>query len=727
MPDERLGASFSIDTTALKAGLAQANRLIRESESEFKAAAAGMDDWSDSQEGLEARIKHLNNAQDLQKKKVEALKKQYEEAGYASDDLSVAAVKLRTDINKEQEALNKTEKELKQQAEALKNLDKETKDTDKSTEKLSKTFEGLKKAGKVAVGAIAGVAGACVGAVTAFLSLGESTKETQTEMAKLSGAFESAKLGGDAAQTAIYDLYGVLGDMGRSTEASVLLAKMSKDEDALQANTRILTGVFAEFGDSIPTEGLAEGMQATAEMGEVQGVLADALEWQGINLDECNAKLGAMSSSEERAAFIQKTLTDLYGDSADAYRDNNKALIEANEAQLSMEQTLAELGAVALPIMTQLKELATDLLRAISPFVKVIGEGLTDALNGADGASEKLADGLSGLITTILDKIVDMLPFVIKTILAVIPRLLQALSEQLPAINAVIVELLPQLVKTILEQLPTILQTVIDVVTQVTNALSEMLPTLIPIIINAILLLVETVLDNIDQVIDAGIAIMLGLIDGILEALPLLIDKIPVIIGKLIKAIITNEPKLEASGIKLLLAVGSGLIKAVPQLLFKIPEIIMAIVNAFIEGIPEVVKVGEDLVKGLWAGIQDMAGWISEKIKGFGENILGGIKKFFGIASPSKVMADQVGKNLALGIGKGFEKNIGNVNADIQKSMDIEGGSVNVKTTGGQNTASGQTVNVYQTNNYSQAHSRLELYKSKQATANAVKLALGGA
>ena len=71
--DENLGASFSIDVTNLKAGLAQANRLIRESESEFKAAAAGMDDWSGSQEGLEARIKSLNSITDVQKKKVGSL------------------------------------------------------------------------------------------------------------------------------------------------------------------------------------------------------------------------------------------------------------------------------------------------------------------------------------------------------------------------------------------------------------------------------------------------------------------------------------------------------------------------------------------------------------------------------------------------------------------------------------------------------------------------------
>lgn len=706
MSEKRLGASYSIDITALKSGLAQANRLIRESESEFKAAAAGMDDWSNSQEGLEARIKHLNNAQDLQRKKVEALKKQYEEAGYSADDMSEAAVKLRTDINKEREALAKTEKELKQQQQALSDLAKETGSTAKATKALEKTFDGLKSVSKVAVGAVAAVGAACVGAVTAFLALGESTKETQTAMAKLDGAFEMAKLGGDAASTAIYDLYGVLGDMGKSTEASVLLAKMSKDEDALQANTRILTGVFAEFGESIPTEGLAEGMQATAEMGKVQGVLADALEWQGINLDDYNEKLGKMSSAEERAAYIQETLTDLYADSADAYRENNKALIESNEAQLRLEQTTAELGAVALPIMTQLKDLITDLLRSISPFIKLIGEGLSEALNGTSGAAEKLAEGLSGIVNTAIEKVSAMLPVVIDTVVAIIPKLLSAL----------------------LEQIPTITQSLIQGITQIISALGEMLPILIPTVINAVWTIVETLLANLDLLIDAGIQLIMGLANGLIAAIPVIVDKIPVIIDKLISAIVTNLPKLILTGSDLIISLAIGLIKAIPQLVSKIPEIIASILKGFAELIPQMSELGVNLIKGLWDGIKNMGKWLIDNVKQFGKDFISGFKKVFGINSPSKVMENQIGKNLALGIGEGFEKNIGNVNEEIQKSMEFEGANINVNANGKQKGVdTGKTVNIYQTNNYSQAHSRLELYKNKQATANAVKLALGGA
>ena len=68
-------------------------------------------------------------------------------------------------------------------------------------------------------------------------------------------------------------------------------------------------------------------------------------------------------------------------------------------------------------------------------------------------------------------------------------------------------------------------------------------------------------------------------------------------------------------------------------------------------------QLGKDIVRGLWNGINDMVGWISGKIKSFGENVLSGIKNFFGIKSPSTVMRDQVGRDLARGVGVGIEEN----------------------------------------------------------------------
>lgn len=74
-----------------------------------------------------------------------------------------------------------------------------------------------------------------------------------------------------------------------------------------------------------------------------------------------------------------------------------------------------------------------------------------------------------------------------------------------------------------------------------------------------------------------------------------------------------------------------------------------------VKEIPEKIKsIGSDIVKGLWNGISDMAGWIKEKITGFGETVLGSLKDFFGIHSPSKLMEEEIGKWLPAGIAVGY-------------------------------------------------------------------------
>lgn len=71
------------------------------------------------------------------------------------------------------------------------------------------------------------------------------------------------------------------------------------------------------------------------------------------------------------------------------------------------------------------------------------------------------------------------------------------------------------------------------------------------------------------------------------------------------------------------------------------------------------VKAGADLIKGLWNGINSVKDWILGKISGFVDGIVGGIKKFFGIASPSKVLRDEVGRWIPAGLVDGIngEKN----------------------------------------------------------------------
>lgn len=84
------------------------------------------------------------------------------------------------------------------------------------------------------------------------------------------------------------------------------------------------------------------------------------------------------------------------------------------------------------------------------------------------------------------------------------------------------------------------------------------------------------------------------------------------------------------------------------------------------EGFSKIKDVGSDIVRGLWNGISDMGSWIKEKISGFGEGVLSSLKSFFGINSPSKLMADEVGKFLPQGIAVGIDKNAKSVLASVK-------------------------------------------------------------
>ena len=86
--------------------------------------------------------------------------------------------------------------------------------------------------------------------------------------------------------------------------------------------------------------------------------------------------------------------------------------------------------------------------------------------------------------------------------------------------------------------------------------------------------------------------------------------------------------------------------------------------------VTKIAEVGKNLVQGLWNGILDLKDWLYQKVVSFATGILDSICSALGIESPSKVFRDVVGKNMALGIGVGFEKTIPSIAEEMTKTMD---------------------------------------------------------
>ena len=222
----------------------------------------------------------------------------------------------------------------------------------KGSSGLSKFGEAAKTAGKAVGTALKAASAAIAAAGAAVIGLAASTKNYQVAQAKLKTAFEAAGSSADVAKQTYDDLYRVLGDSDRAVEAANHLAKMTTNEKELEQWTKITQGVYATFGDSLPIESLTEAANETAKTGELTGALADALNWAGIAEEDFQAQLLMCNDEAEREAFIRETLNGIYSEAAEGYEKNAAAILAENEAQGKLIDALAQMGAVALPILT---------------------------------------------------------------------------------------------------------------------------------------------------------------------------------------------------------------------------------------------------------------------------------------------------------------------------------------------------------------------------------------
>lgn len=217
-------------------------------------------------------------------------------------------------------------------------------------------------------------------------------------------------------------------------------------------------------------------------------------------------------------------------------------------------------------------------------------------------------------------------------------------------------QLIMTIINGITTALPMLLQVGIQILSALVTGIGQQLPTLLPAAVQMIIMLVMSLTspENINNIINAGLALIVGLAQGLIGAIPHIISAIPVIIQNILTGILSNLPKLLETGIALIVELGVGLIRAIPDLLGMLPQIFTAIFNAFRE--VDWLDLGKNIVTGIMEGLAAMGSALWEAVQKLGENIWNGIKGFFHIQSPSRLMRDTVGVMIARGIGDGILK-----------------------------------------------------------------------
>ena len=309
--------------------------------------------------------------------------------------------------------------------------------------------------------------------------------------------------------------------------------------------------------------------------------------------------------------------------------------------------------------------ISSEFLPAINETIQAMQEAFSE--EGFEGLATAFADGFTNILTMLVEKA----PEFINVAVLIIQSLITGFQENQEVILNSAFQIINLLINGLVSMLPQILDMGMQLIIQLMLGLAQQAPDLVPQIVNIIIKMLEVFNENFDKFTLARVQLILGLIEGLIKSIPTIIKNLPTILLAILNFFTAS--KLISAGATLLKGLGTGLINGIPNLLKNIPKIIGNMVTAFKNnGLGAFADVGKNLVQGLWNGINNAKDWVLDKIKGFGKAILDGIKSFFGIKSPSRLMRDEVGKYVAEGIGVGFEDELGNVYDDMQKAIDLE-------------------------------------------------------
>ena len=418
---------------------------------------------------------------------------------------------------------------------------------------------------------------------------------------------------------------------------------------------------------------------------EMQRLLADAEKLSGVKYD-----LSSYADVVEAIHVIQ-TEMGITGTTAE-------------EASTTIQGSVASMKAAWANLMVGMADDTQNFDLLLSNFIESIGtvaDNLLPRIGVVIEGMGKLVAGLAPEIASALPTLTnELLPNLVELGVQSISALVQGIQENGDSLAAGALSIVGTLAEGIAELLPMVADTAASLVVSLADGLTESLPNIIPIAIETISTLVENLTENANTVIDAGIQIILALGEGLIAALPQLIETIPQIVINIANVINDNAPKLVDTALYLITRLAVGLVQAIPTLVVNIPKIIEAIVAAFmafqwlnlgkqlIDGVANGVKkagesmataakdafskfkakitgsevatelksIGKYIIDGIVGGIKNSLSNIANVAGKIKDTLLSKLKGLFKIASPSKLMKEEVGAYIGEGIAVGIEE-----------------------------------------------------------------------
>lgn len=720
-----------------KTAIRSINGQMRTLDSEMRALTSGIDNLDDAEAAAGQRMEILQRQAQLTGQRIQTLTAEYdrqaaklEELGRAQEEAmrsgTEADITRTTNaFNRQQQVVNNLSRQLNNAQSDMNRFQSEMRSVESGTDRLTQSFRDTGNAadnmGNSFADAFAG--GAIAGAVQSMISgisgLIDSTMEYQRIMASLETSSQHAGYTAEQTEASYRQLYQVLGDEQSSATALANLQALGLSQSDLTTLIDASIGAWATYGDSIPIDSLAEAINETAQVGTVTGTFADVLNWAGTSEDEFNDKLAACTTEQERMQLIMDELSRQgLPEMAEAFRENNAALIETNDAQAQMQDAMSKTAEAVMPLAAAITSGLASALDALQPAIQFIVDNIETVVAGIGafmavmavgkivsfvkeigslgGAIMSLAGGPIGLIATAVAAAVAAIVYLwnncegfreaittigegiqtavstvvefIKTVFSALVEFFSTIIENIKVGWSGLTEFFTTLfsnialvIQTVWSGIVTFFTTIAEGVKAVWNGVTEFFTmiftnavTAVQTVWGGIVAFFTTIWTGIQTVFSAVVEFFSGIFSGAVTAIQSAWSGVTAFFSSI------------WSGIQSIFSVVSSVLGGFFSSAVSAIQSAWSGITSFFSGIWEDIKgvfsgafdafmsIGGDIVDGIKSGISDAWGRLTEWIEEKFGELVDAVLGKLGIHSPSRVFAE-IGEDSMAGYAQGVE------------------------------------------------------------------------
>lgn len=606
----------------------QISQIIQQSktlESQMKLVASQFTAATTAEERNAKTASVLSKQIDVQRDRVKLLAEQTGKAAAKYGPLNEYTLKYQESLNKATATLNKMQSELRNTSSGVEELGDDMRDGSEKALSFGDVLKANVASGFIVSG-VKAMASAIKEATAALVDLGKQSIMGFAEQEQLIGGVDTLfKESSAQVQQYANDAYKTAG-----LSANQYMETVTSFSASLLQSLGGDTAAAAQKADRAITDMSDNANKMGTDMQSIQDAYQGFAKQNYTMLDNLKLGYGGTKQEMERLVAEAAAMTkeqeklNVAVDAGDLSFSNIVDAISVVQEHLDIAGTTADEAATTIEgSANAMKSAWSNLITGMSnenlDLDKLV-QNVIDSVNiFADNLTTRLqvmllrfAKGMTqlvnGLVPYVGPAMETLLPALVQGVGGLVSGIVQALPAAVEAISAVV----PMLVEQITILLPQILNAGIDIIAALASGIGENLPALIPAAVDAIITVAEGLVDHVDEIIIAARSLI---------------------------AVLTQ-----------------GLIEALPRLVVRLPEIIGAIVKGLLSGMAAIGEVGSQLVRGLFDGISNAASWLYDKLRGWVSDVLGWVKGLFGINSPSKVFANEVGKFIPPGITVGVEK-----------------------------------------------------------------------